>query len=97
MTSVYEAAETILGSTPPHCSDWIIGRTLELDAKVARTRCFNGAPFRQVSLACWQKYWSGIAIAMEQAPNVGDIRKLYQTIPQVRGTPSPLSDCSVCE
>ncbi|VDN10655.1 unnamed protein product [Dibothriocephalus latus] len=31
----------------------------------------------------WKKYWAELATSMEQASNVGDIRKLYQLIRRV--------------
>nr|VZI51359.1 unnamed protein product [Spirometra erinaceieuropaei] len=98
-TSVYGAAEKILGYTQRRRSDCISGRTLQLSAQTARARSRNDDCFRQL----WKmtaksarddrkQYWAEIATSMEQASNVGDTRKLYRLIRQVSGKPSTLSD-----
>nr|VZI51184.1 unnamed protein product [Spirometra erinaceieuropaei] len=47
-TSVYGAAEQILGYTQRRRSDWISGRTLQLSAQTARARSRNDDYFRQL-------------------------------------------------
>ncbi|BHF73707.1 hypothetical protein SprV_0401678900 [Sparganum proliferum] len=98
-TSVYGAAEKILGYTQRRRSDWISGRTLQLSAQTARARSRNDDYFRQLRKMTAKsarddrkQYWAEIATSMEQASNVGDTRKLYQLIRQVSGKPSTLSD-----
>nr|VZI36934.1 unnamed protein product [Spirometra erinaceieuropaei] len=98
-TSVYGAAEKILGYTQRRRSDWISGRTLELSAQTARARSRNDDHFRQLRKMTAKsarddrkQYWAEIATSMEQASNVGDTRKLYRLIRQVSGKPSTLSD-----
>ncbi|BHF63561.1 hypothetical protein SprV_0200655500 [Sparganum proliferum] len=98
-TSVYGAAEKILGYTQRRCSDWISGRTLQLSAQTARAGSRNDDYFRQLRKMTAKsarddrkQYWAEIATSMEQASNVGDTRKLYQLIRQVSGKPSTLSD-----
>nr|VZI19409.1 unnamed protein product [Spirometra erinaceieuropaei] len=98
-TSVYGAAEKILGYTQRRRSDWISGRTLELSAQTARGRSRNDDHFRQLRKMTAKsarddrkQYWAEIATSMEQASNVGDTRKLYRLIRQVSGKPSTLSD-----
>nr|VZI20430.1 unnamed protein product [Spirometra erinaceieuropaei] len=98
-TSVYGAAEKILGYNQRRRSDWISGRTLQLSAQTARARSHNDDCFRQLLKMTAKsarnerkQYWAEIATTMEQASNVGDTRKLYQLIRQVSGKPSTLSD-----
>nr|VZI21112.1 unnamed protein product [Spirometra erinaceieuropaei] len=98
-TSVYGAAEKILGYTQRRRSDWISGRTLQLSAQTARARSRNDDYFRQLRKMTAKstrddrkQYWAEIATSMEQASNVGDTRKLYRLIRQVSGKPSTLSD-----
>ncbi|BHF75255.1 hypothetical protein SprV_0501835100 [Sparganum proliferum] len=98
-TSVYGAAEKILGYTQRRRSDWISGRTLQLSAQTARARSRNDDCFRQLRKMTAKsarddrkQYWAEIATSMEQASNVGDTRKLYRLIRQVSGKPSTLSD-----
>ncbi|BHF83424.1 hypothetical protein SprV_0902656600 [Sparganum proliferum] len=98
-TSVYGAAEKILGYAQRRRSDWISGRTLQLSAQTARARSRNDDYFRQLRKMTAKsarddrkQYWAEIATSMEQASNVGDTRKLYQLIRQVSGKPSTLSD-----
>ncbi|BHF72811.1 hypothetical protein SprV_0401588200 [Sparganum proliferum] len=98
-TSVYGAAEKILGYTQRRRSDWISGRTLQLSAQTARARSRNDDYFRQLRKMTAKsarddrkQYWAEIATSMEQASNVGDTRKLYQLIRQVSGKPSTLND-----
>nr|VZI50567.1 unnamed protein product [Spirometra erinaceieuropaei] len=98
-TSVYGAAEKILGYTQRRRSDWISGRTLQLSAQTARARSRNDDYFRQLRKMTSKsarddrkQYWAEIATSMEQASNVGDTRKLYRLIRQVSGKPSTLSD-----
>ncbi|BHF83864.1 hypothetical protein SprV_0902701200 [Sparganum proliferum] len=98
-TSVYGAAEKILGYTQQRRSDWISGRTLQLSAQTARARSRNDDYFRQLRKMTAKsarddrkQYWAEIATSMEQASNVGDTRKLYQLIRQVSGKASTLSD-----
>ncbi|VDN32697.1 unnamed protein product [Dibothriocephalus latus] len=43
-TSVYEAADKILGCTQRHYNDWISGRILQFSAKTARARDRNDNP-----------------------------------------------------
>nr|VZI50996.1 unnamed protein product [Spirometra erinaceieuropaei] len=102
-TSVYEAAEKILGYNQRRRSDWISGRTLQLSAQTARARSRNDDYFRQLRKMTAKsarddrnQYWTEIATSMEQFSNVGDTRKLYRLIRQVSGKPSTLSD-SVCD
>nr|VZI48410.1 unnamed protein product [Spirometra erinaceieuropaei] len=89
-TSVYGAAEKTLGYTQRRRSDWISGRTLKLSAQTARARSRNDDYFRQLRKMTAKsarndrkQYWAEIATSMEQAPNVGDTRKLYRLIRQV--------------
>ncbi|BHF73223.1 hypothetical protein SprV_0401630100 [Sparganum proliferum] len=98
-TSVYGAAEKILGCTERRRSDWISGRTLQLSAQTARARFRNDDCFRQLRKMTAKsarddrkQYWAEIATSMEQASNVGDTRKLYHIIRQITGNPSTLSD-----
>ncbi|BHF70676.1 hypothetical protein SprV_0301372900 [Sparganum proliferum] len=98
-TSVYGAAEKILGYTQRRRSDWISGRTLQLSAQTARARSRNDDCFRQLRKMTAksarddrQQYWAEIATSMEKASNVGYTRKLYRLIRQVSGKPSTLSD-----
>ncbi|BHF85091.1 hypothetical protein SprV_1002824900 [Sparganum proliferum] len=98
-TSVYGAAEKILGYTQRRRSDWISGRTLQLSAQTAQARSRNEHYFRQLRKMTaksarddQKQYWAEIATSMEQASNVGDTRKLYQLNRQVSGKPSTLSD-----
>nr|VZI24942.1 unnamed protein product [Spirometra erinaceieuropaei] len=98
-TSVYGAAEKILGYTQRRRSDWISGRALQLSAQTARARSRNDDYFRQLRKMTAKsarddrkQYWTEIATSMEQASNVGDTRKLYCLIRQVSGKPSTLSD-----
>nr|VZI50017.1 unnamed protein product [Spirometra erinaceieuropaei] len=98
-TSVYGAAEKILGYTQRRRSDWISGRTLQLSAQTARARSRNDDYFRQLRKMTAKsarddrkQYWAEIATSMEQASNDGDTRKLYRLIRQVSGKPSTLSD-----
>ncbi|BHF71520.1 hypothetical protein SprV_0401457800 [Sparganum proliferum] len=98
-TSVYGAAEKILGYTQRRRSDWISGRTLQLSAQTARARFRNDDYFRQLRKMTAKsarddrkQYWAEIATSMEQASNVGDTRKLYQLIRQVSSKPSTLRD-----
>nr|VZI44134.1 unnamed protein product [Spirometra erinaceieuropaei] len=98
-TSVYGAAEKILGYTQRRRSDWISGRTLQLSAQTSRARSLNDDYFRQLRKMTAKsarndrkQYWAEIATSMEQASNVGDIRKLYRLIRQVSSKPSTLSD-----
>ncbi|BHF58340.1 hypothetical protein SprV_0100129200 [Sparganum proliferum] len=98
-TSVYGAAEKILGYTQRRRSDWISGRTLQLPAQTARARSRNDDCFRQLRKMTAKsarddrkQYWAETATSMEQASNVGDTRKLYRLIRQVSGKPSTLSD-----
>nr|VZI40702.1 unnamed protein product [Spirometra erinaceieuropaei] len=98
-TSVYGAAEKILGYTQRRRSDWISGRTLQLSAQTARARSRNDGYFRQLRKMTAKsarddrkQYWAEIATSMEQASNAGDTRKLYRLIRQVSGKPSTLSD-----
>nr|VZI42688.1 unnamed protein product [Spirometra erinaceieuropaei] len=98
-TSVYGAAEKILGYAQRRRSDWIDGGTLELSAQTARARFRNDDCFRQLRKMAAKsarddrkQYWAEIATSMEQASNVGDTRKLYQLIRQFNGKPSTLSD-----
>ncbi|BHF83345.1 hypothetical protein SprV_0802648900 [Sparganum proliferum] len=98
-TSVYGAAEKILGYTQRRRSVWISGRTLQLSAQTARARSRNDDYFRQLRKMTAKsarddrkQYWAEIATSMEQASNVSDTRKLYQLIRQVGGKPSTLSD-----
>ncbi|BHF59147.1 hypothetical protein SprV_0100210300 [Sparganum proliferum] len=101
-TSVYGAAEKILGYTQRRRSDWISGRTLQLSAQTVQPRSPNDDSFRQLWMTAKsarddrKKYWAEIATSMEQASKVGDTRKLYRLIRQVSGKPSALSDC-VCD
>ncbi|BHF80145.1 hypothetical protein SprV_0702326900 [Sparganum proliferum] len=97
-TSVYGAAEKILGYTQRRRSDWISGRTLQLSAQTASARSRNDDYFRQLRKMTTKsarddrkQYWAEIATSMEQASNVGDTRKLYQLIRQVSAEflPSP--------
>ncbi|BHF85811.1 hypothetical protein SprV_1002898400 [Sparganum proliferum] len=95
-TSVYGAAEKILGYTQRRCSDWISGRTLQLSAQTARARSRNDDYFRQLRKLTAKsarddrkQYWAEIATSMEEVSNVGDTRKLYQLIRQV-SAPSQL-------
>nr|VZI41908.1 unnamed protein product [Spirometra erinaceieuropaei] len=97
-TSVYGAAEKILGYTQRRRSDRISGRTLQLSAQTARARSRNDDYFRQLRKMTTKsarddqkQYWAEIATSMEQASNVGETRKLY-LIRQVSGKPSTLSD-----
>ncbi|VDL99254.1 unnamed protein product [Schistocephalus solidus] len=97
-TSVYGAAENILGCAQWRRSDRISGRTLWLSARTARARSHNDASFRQLRNMTEksarddrQKCWSGIVTYMEQTSNFGDARKLFQIIRQVSGEPSTLS------
>ncbi|BHF75248.1 hypothetical protein SprV_0501834400 [Sparganum proliferum] len=98
-TSVYGAAEEILGYTQRRRSDWISGRTLQLSAQTTRARSRNDDSFHQLRKMMeksarddQKQYWAEIATSMEQASNVGDTRKLYQPTRQVSGKPSTLSD-----
>nr|VZI44149.1 unnamed protein product [Spirometra erinaceieuropaei] len=98
-TSVYGAAEKILGYTQRRRSDWISGRTLQLSAQTARARSRNDDFFRRLRKMTAKsarddrkQYWAEIATSIEQASNVGDTRKLYRLIRQVSGKPSTLSD-----
>nr|VZI22322.1 unnamed protein product [Spirometra erinaceieuropaei] len=98
-TSVYGAAEKILGYTQRRRSDWISGRTLQLSAQTARARSRNDDCFRQLRKMTAKsarddrkQYWAEIAASMERASNAGDIRKLYRLIRQVSGKLSTLSD-----
>ncbi|BHF81512.1 hypothetical protein SprV_0802464300 [Sparganum proliferum] len=98
-TSVYGAAEKILGYTQRRRSDWISRRTLQLSAQTARARSRNDDYFRQLRKMTAKsarddrkQYWAEITTSMEQVSNVGDTRKLYQLIRQVSGKPSTLSD-----
>ncbi|BHF63825.1 hypothetical protein SprV_0200682000 [Sparganum proliferum] len=98
-TSVYGAAEKILGYTQRRRSDWISGRTLQLSAQTAQARSRNDDCFRQLRKMTAKstrddrkQYWAEIATSMEQASNVGDTRKLYSLIRQVSGKPSTLTD-----
>nr|VZI09395.1 unnamed protein product [Spirometra erinaceieuropaei] len=98
-TSVYGAADKIIGYTQRRRSDWISGRTLQLSAQTARARSRNSDYFRQLRKMTAKsarddrkQYWAEIATSMEQASNVGDTRKLYRLIRQVSGKPSTLND-----
>nr|VZI07985.1 unnamed protein product [Spirometra erinaceieuropaei] len=98
-TSVYGAAEKILGDTQRRRCDWISGRTLQLSVQTARARSRNDGCFRQLRKMTTKsarddgkQYWAEIATSMEQASNVSDTRRLYQLIRQVSGRPSTLSD-----
>nr|VZI35910.1 unnamed protein product [Spirometra erinaceieuropaei] len=98
-TSVYGAAEKILGYTQRRRSDLISGRTLQMSAQTARARSRNDDYFRQLRKMTAKsarddrkQYWAEIATSMEQASNVGDTRKLYRLIRQVSGKLSTLSD-----
>ncbi|BHF75251.1 hypothetical protein SprV_0501834700 [Sparganum proliferum] len=102
-TSVYGAAEKILGYTQRRRSDWISGRTLQLSAQTTRARSRNDDSFHQLRKMMeksarddQKQYWAEIATSMEQASNVGGTLKLYRPIRQVSGKPSTLSD-SVCD
>ncbi|BHF68656.1 hypothetical protein SprV_0301169500 [Sparganum proliferum] len=94
-TSVYGAAEKILGYTQGHRS----GRTMQLSAQTAQARSRNDDSFRQLrkmtvdpAMDGRKQYWAEIATSLEQASNVSDTRKVYQLIRQVSGKPSTLSD-----
>ncbi|BHF58384.1 hypothetical protein SprV_0100133600 [Sparganum proliferum] len=94
-TSVYGAAEKILGYTQRCRCDWISGETLQFSAQTARTKSRNYDSFRQLRKPTVKsarddrkQYWAEIATSMEPTSNVGDIRKLY---PLIRGQPSTLS------
>nr|VZI07887.1 unnamed protein product [Spirometra erinaceieuropaei] len=98
-TSIYGAAEKILGYTQRRLSDWSNGRTLRLSAQTARARSRNDNRSRQLRKMTEKsarddgmQYWAEIATSMEQVLNVGETRKLYQLILQVIGKPSTLSD-----
>nr|VZH91243.1 unnamed protein product [Spirometra erinaceieuropaei] len=98
-TSVYGVAEKTLRYTQRRRSDWISGRTLQFSAQTARARSRNDDYFRQLRKMTAKsarddrkQYWVEIATSMEQASNVGDIRKFYRLIRQVSGKPSTLSD-----
>ncbi|BHF60230.1 hypothetical protein SprV_0100319300 [Sparganum proliferum] len=98
-TSVYGAAEKILGYTQRRRSDWISGRTLQLSAQTAQARSRNDDCFRQFRKMTAKsarddrkQHWTEIATSIEQASNVGDTRKLYHRIRQVSGKPFTLSD-----
>nr|VZI39331.1 unnamed protein product [Spirometra erinaceieuropaei] len=98
-TSVYGAAEKILGYTQRHRSDWISRRTPQLPAQTARVWSRNADYFCQLRKMTvksarddQKQYWAEIATSTEQASNVGDTRKLYHLIRQVSGKPSTLSD-----
>nr|VZI05377.1 unnamed protein product [Spirometra erinaceieuropaei] len=98
-TSVYGAAEKILGYTQRPRGDWISGRTLQLSAQTARARSRNDDYFRQLRKMTAKsarddrkQYWAEIATSMEQPSIIGDTRKLYHLIRQVSDKPSTLSD-----
>nr|VZI05831.1 unnamed protein product [Spirometra erinaceieuropaei] len=98
-TSVYGAAEKILGYTQRRRSDWVSGRTLQVSAQTARARSRNDDYFRQLRKMTaksakddQEQYWAEIATSMEQASNVNDTRKLYRLVRQVSGRPSTLTD-----
>ncbi|BHF84661.1 hypothetical protein SprV_0902781200 [Sparganum proliferum] len=98
-TSVYGAAEKILGYTQRRRSDWISGRTLQLSAQTARATSRNDDCFRQLRKMTAKsarddrkQYWAEIATSMERVSNAGDTLKLYQLIHQVSGKPSTLND-----
>nr|VZI16342.1 unnamed protein product [Spirometra erinaceieuropaei] len=98
-TSVYGAAEKILGYTQRRRCDWIIGRTLQLSAQTAQARSRNDDYFRQFRKMTAKsarddrkQYWTEIETSMEQASNFGDTRELHLLIRQVSGEPSTLSD-----
>ncbi|BHF64384.1 hypothetical protein SprV_0200738700 [Sparganum proliferum] len=98
-TSVYGAAEKVLGYTQRRRSDWIRRKTLKLSAQTARARSRNDGRFRQLRKMTAKsarhdrkQYWAEIATSMEQASNAGGTRKLYQLIRQVSGKPPTLSD-----
>ncbi|BHF78953.1 hypothetical protein SprV_0602207000 [Sparganum proliferum] len=98
-TSVYGAAEKILGYTQRRRGDWISGRTLQLSVQTARARSRSDDCFRQLRKMTAKsarddrkQYWAEIVTSMEQASNVGGTRRLYQLIRQVSGKPSTLSD-----
>nr|VZI37559.1 unnamed protein product [Spirometra erinaceieuropaei] len=98
-TSVYGAAEKILGYTQRRRSDWFSGRTLQLSAQTTRASSRNDDSFRKLrkptakyARANRRQYWAEIATSMEPASNVGDTQKLYQLIRQVSSQPSTLSD-----
>ncbi|VDN37740.1 unnamed protein product [Dibothriocephalus latus] len=104
---VYGAADKIIGFTHWRRSDWISGRILQLSAETTRARSRNDAPFPQLRKLKAksgrddrQKYWPETSISMEQASNVGDIRKLYQIIRQggghLLGKVNELRDLGVC-
>ncbi|BHF73604.1 hypothetical protein SprV_0401668600 [Sparganum proliferum] len=104
MTSVYGAAEKILGYTQRRRSDWISGRTLQLSAQTAQARSRNDDCFRQLrkmkaksARDDRKQYWAEIATSMEQASNVGDTRKLYCLIRQVSVPCDPPSEGEVAD
>ncbi|VDN11670.1 unnamed protein product [Dibothriocephalus latus] len=88
-TSVYGAAEKMIGCTQRRYNDWISGRTLQFSAEIPRSSCRNDDSFRQIrnmtaksAREDRKKYWAEITTSMEQASNVGDTRKPYQLICQ---------------
>nr|VZI01913.1 unnamed protein product [Spirometra erinaceieuropaei] len=98
-TSVYGAAEKILGCTQRRRSDWISGRTLQLSAQTARVRSRDDDYFHQLRKMTAKsarddrkKYWAEITTSMEQASKVGDTRKLYRLIRRTIDKPFTLSD-----
>nr|VZI08418.1 unnamed protein product [Spirometra erinaceieuropaei] len=98
-TSVYGAAEKILGYIQRRRSDWISGRTLQLSAQTARARSRNDEYFRQLREMTAKsarddrkQYWAEIATSMEQTSNVGDTpqRSFLPLLPmQCHATPPP--------
>ncbi|BHF59511.1 hypothetical protein SprV_0100247000 [Sparganum proliferum] len=89
---VYGTAKKILVYTQRRRSDRISGRTLQLYAQTARARFRNDDCFRQLRKMTAKsarddrkQYWAKKATSMEQTSKVGDTRKLYQLIRQVRG------------
>nr|VZI44316.1 unnamed protein product [Spirometra erinaceieuropaei] len=103
-TSVYGAAEKILGYTQRRRGDWISGTNLQLSAQAARARSCNDDYFRQLRKMTAKsarddrkQYWAEIATPMEQASNVGDNRKFYRLIRQVSVPCDPPSEGEVAD
>ncbi|BHF64913.1 hypothetical protein SprV_0200792100 [Sparganum proliferum] len=103
-TSVYGAAEKILGYTQRRRRDWISGRTLQLSAQTAQDRSRDDDCFHQLRKMTAisarddrKQYWAEIATSMEQASNVDDPRKLYRLIRQVSVPCDPSSEGEVAD